>query len=161
MENRKSLTQLLQQSDRASLARAWTETTAAEELSPLPAGTYRCLVLEGALFSARTGTLGYKLTFEVADGEHAGRRVWHDLWLTPAAMAISKRDLAKLGIDQLDQLERPLPEGIVVDARVVLRRDDDGTERNRVARFEVVAVGPPAPDPFAPAGEAGTDPGSP
>jgi hypothetical protein len=41
---------------------------------------------------------------------------------------------------------------------VTLRRNDDGTEFNRVARFDVVAVEPPTPEPFAPTtDEPGTD----
>ena len=63
---------------------------------------------------------------------------------------MAKRDLAKIGIATTEQLERPLPAGIVVAARVALRKDDDGAEFNRVTRFDVVAVETPAPDPFAP-----------
>ena len=66
------------------------------------------------------------------DGEHAGRRLWHDVWLTEAAMSLAKRDLGKLGVTSLEQLERPLPEGIIIDAKVALRRGDDGEEFNRV-----------------------------
>ena len=40
--------------------------------------------------------------------------------------ALAKRDLGKLGVASLEQLERPLPEGIIIDARVALRRGDDG-----------------------------------
>jgi hypothetical protein len=140
------------------LERTWSTTKAADDLKPIPPGDYRCRVASGELFTSRTGTPGYKLTFEVLDGEHADRRVWHDVWLTEAALAMAKRDLAKLGIDRPEQLEQPLPEGIVVAARVTLRRGDDGAEFNRVARFDVVAVEPPTPEPFAPTTDTdGTD----
>jgi hypothetical protein len=55
-------------------------------------------------------------------------------------MPLAKRDLAKLGIRSLDMLDRPMPPGMVADVKVVLRVDDDGTERNRVASFNVVEV---------------------
>jgi hypothetical protein len=59
------------------------------------------------------------------------------------------------------RLERPLPEGIVVAAKVALRKNDDGTEYNRVNRLDVIGIETPEPEPFAPAehreGEATTD----
>jgi hypothetical protein len=64
---------------------------------------------------------------------------------------MTKRDLGRLGVTSLDQLDRPLPPGIVCDVRVALRADDDGLERNRVVSFQVVAVlaDPTADDDFA------------
>jgi hypothetical protein len=94
------------------------------------------------------------LTFQVLDGDHTGRRFWHDLWLTPAAMPMTKRDLGKLGVTRLEQLERPLPQGIRCRVRLVVHRDDDGSERNRVRALDVIGIEPP--DPFTP---AGPDPG--
>ena len=64
-------------------------------------------------------------------------------------MPLAKRDLGKLGIDRLEQLERPIPEGIVATVRAALRKGDDGAVFNRVVRFDVVAVEAPTPDPFA------------
>jgi hypothetical protein len=160
MAERKRLSDILLNSDRERLERTWSTTKAADDLTPIPAGEYRCRVVSGELFTAKTGTAGYKLTLEVLEGEHAHRRVWHDIWLTDAAMSMAKRDLGKLGVEHLFQLEHPLPPGIIMTAKVALRRGDDGAAFNRVIRFEVVAVEPPAPDPFAPTdaadGEADT-----
>ena len=47
-------------------------TKAADDLGPLPAGEYHCRILSGELFTARSGTAGFKLTFEVLDGELCG-----------------------------------------------------------------------------------------
>lgn len=157
MAERKRLSDILLNSDRERLEKVWTVTKAADDLKPIPSGDYRCRILSGELFNARSGTPGYKLTLEVLDGEHTGRRVWHDVWLSEAALSMAKRDLGKLGIEQPEQLERPLPDGIIVKARVALRRNDDGTEFNRVSHFDVVAVEPPTPEPFAPV-DAGDDP---
>jgi hypothetical protein len=150
MPERRKLTDILRGSDRDELARAWDQTEAAADLAPLPRGQYVATVVSGELFTSRNGTPGYKLAFRVAEGDHAGRRFWHDFWLTKAALPMTKRDLTKLGVTAVEQLERPLPPGIRCRVRLSLQRDDDGSERNRVQSFEVVRIDPP--DPFAPAG---------
>ena len=128
----------------------WQATAAAGEFDPLPPGEYVCHATSGELDTSRHGTPRYKLAFTVIEGDHTGRIVWHDLYLTPAALPMAKRDLAKLGIDDPAKLEQPLPVGMRCKVRVALRRDDDGTERNRVARFDVVGIDQPAVDAFAP-----------
>ena len=121
----------------------------------LPPGEYVCQVANGELEQSRSkGTPGYKLEFSVIDGEYKGRKVWHDCWLTEAAMPQTKRDLGKLGVTSLDQLERPLPPGIRCKVRVVIRKDDDGNQHNRVRMFEVVGIDTPKADPFAPIDKA-------
>jgi len=85
----------------------WDHAKAASDFTPLPTGTYTAHVLSGKLFTAKTGTPGYKLTFKVIDAsesEHIGRLIWHDVWLTEQAMPMAKRDLAKLGIHDVSQL---------------------------------------------------------
>ena len=148
---RKSLSDILRNGDRESLSRAWGETQAAEDFAPLPSGEYVARIVGGELFTSKTkGTAGYKLAFRVLEGDHQGRQFWHDVWLTPAALPMAKRDLAKLGVTSLEQLERPLPPGIRCKVKLALRRDDDGTEHNRVKHFEVVGIDPPEQDAFAP-----------
>jgi len=149
--NRKSLSDILHQGDRESLSQAWGETEAAEDFVPLPSGEYDARIVSGGLFNSKTkGTPGYKLHFRVLEGAHEGRQFWNDVWLTPAALSMAKRDLGKLGVTSLDQLERPLPPGIRCRVKLVLRKDDDGTEHNRVRSFEVVGIDKPEDDAFAP-----------
>jgi hypothetical protein len=149
---RRRLTDILIGSEPERLRQAWDKTKAAEEFKPLPGGTYAAHIIGGELFQSKTkGTPGYKLTFKVCEGDYAGRQFWSDLWLSEAALPMAKRDLGKLGVTSLDQLERPLPEGICVKAKVTLRKEDDGTEYNRVRSFEVVGIDKPEPDAFAPA----------
>ena len=62
----------------------------------------------------------------------------------------AKRDLAKLGVTALEQLNGRLPPGIRCRVKVTLRKDDDGNEYNRVKRFEVVGIDEPPNDAFAP-----------
>lgn len=148
---RKSLVDVLNGTSRDQLARQFAEAEAAGDMLPLPRGTYRCRVTDGEIVTSKSGTPGYQLVFVVDDAEHKGRRLWHTAWLTEAAMPMSKRDLAKLGVTSLDMLDRPLPAGFVCDVKVALRVDDDGVERNRVVSFAVVEVlaDPTADDAFA------------
>ncbi len=135
-----------------SLRSQWATTEAAGDFAPLPAGTYSTRILSGELSKAATGTPGYKLCFRVLEGEHAGRLLWHDIWLTAPALPMAKRDLAKLGVVTLDQLEAPLPPGIRCAVKVTLRQDDAGTQYNRVRSFEVTGIDaePTADADFAP-----------
>jgi hypothetical protein len=148
MQNRKRLTDILN-GNGDSFRHNWDSTQAAEDFAPLPPGEYTARVLSGELFtSKRNNTPGYKLTLEVSEGYHEGRRVWLDYWLTPAALPMAKRDLAKIGIVKPEQLEDPIPAGLLLKVKVVLRRDDDGNELNKVTRFEF--VGTESGDAFAP-----------
>ncbi|MEK6643636.1 MAG: DUF669 domain-containing protein [Planctomycetota bacterium] len=147
------LTDILTNGSGDAMRRAWDTSKTAEDFKPIPAGTYTARIASGEITKAKTGTAGYKLTFEIIEGEHTGRLCWHDVWLTPAAMPMAKRDLGKLGIAELEQLEKPFPKGVVCEIKVVLRKDDDGTEHNRVKRFDVIRIDKPEADPFAPKDE--------
>jgi hypothetical protein len=130
----------------------WDATDAAGEMGPLPPGEYIAHIIAGELETSRTNaTPGYKLTFSVIEPSgFAGRRFWLDCWLTLAALPQTKRDLTKLGIKSLEQLERPFPRGIRCKCKLTLRKDDNGEERNRVKSFEVIGIDPPEVDTFAP-----------
>jgi len=136
---RKKLTDILNGGG-DSLRSAWDSAQAASDFAALPADIYRARIIGGELVKAKGGTPGYKLTFKVIEGEHANRHFWHDVWLTPAALPMAKRDLGKLGITSLEQLEAPLPAGIRCKVKLALRRDDDGTEYNKVRTFEVLGI---------------------
>lgn len=144
---RKKLTDILN-GNAETLKAQWDGTEAAGEMGPLPPGSYVCATLGGELFQAKTGTPGYRLTLRVADGPFSGRRVWHDLWLTAAALPMAKRDLAKLGINGPEQLERPLPAVFRLKVDVATKKDDDGNTGNRVRGFELLGIEPA--DEFAP-----------
>lgn len=138
-----------------TIASAWGTTEAAGDFDLLPKGEYLADVVKGdAIESQSKGTPGYRLTFEVVDGEHQGRRFWHEVWFNGGALSRTKRDLAKLGVTDLAQLERPLPAVFRCQVTLTVRRDDD-FESNRVRKFDVVDVIRPEPDAFAP--EPSTD----
>ena len=149
---------ILQNGDGERIRQAWNETQAADEFGPLPPGEYVAHIINGELEQSRSkGTPGYKLEFKVIEGEHSGRHFWHDVWLTPAALPQAKRDLGKLGVKDLTQLEQPLPKFIRCKCKLALRRDDDGSEYNRVRRFDVLGIDKPTPDEFAPADDENDD----
>jgi hypothetical protein len=152
VSERKKLIEILRGRACDDLTKAWRTTEAAKDLGPLPPGEYVFRIIAGELFNARSGTAGYKLTLEVVEGEHEGRLAWHDIWLTPAALPMAKRDLGKLGVMDLEQLERPLPAGILIRAKIALRKNDDGAEHNRVVRFEPAGI--ERGDAFEPGPEA-------
>lgn len=136
MMPRQSLTGILN----GELAAAFDSATPANEgLPPITDSPVLCSV-SGSLKAARTGTPGYTLVFEVVEGQFSGRRLYHDLWLTPAAMPLAKRDLARLGITTADQLARPIPPGILCEVKHVIRTEDDGVQRNVVKGFTVTRV---------------------
>jgi hypothetical protein len=141
--------------------RRFDDATPTSGFDPLPPGVYRCLAAEGKVFAARTGTEGFKLTFEVIGGPFAGRKVWHDIWMSDKAMGMARAELLKLGIRCSDDLERPLPPGLIADVTVVQRTDDDGAAFNRVKAFKVVNADVPAdnyspdPDPATREADAG------
>ena len=148
---KRSLSDILAAGDQGRLQDAWAHTKAAEDFAPLPAGEYVARITAGECFNAKTnGTPGYKLSFRVLEGDYEGRQFWHDVWLTPAALPMAKRDLGKLGVTSLEQLETPLPPGIRCKVKLVLRKDDDGTPHNRVLAFEAVDIDAPEDDAFAP-----------
>ena len=163
MTPRKSLSDILRNGERQTIAQAWDSTEAAEDFgSPLPADEYVCHVTSCDLFNSRTNsTPGVKLAFRVIEGDHAGRKFWHDVWLTPVALPMAKRDLAKLGVTRLEQLELPLPPGIRCKVKLALLRDDDGTEYNRIRRFEVLDIDKPKADAFAPNDDKAVEPDGP
>jgi hypothetical protein len=136
----------------------WDEVQSADDYgTPLPAGKYQCIWRKGELTTSRKGTPSYKLTLEVETGDHAGRKLWFDIWLTAASRTIAKRDLEKLGItNPREQLNQPIPKWLRLQVQVALAAGDDGIQRNSVITFKVLERIQPEADPFAPQTEQAT-----
>ncbi|QDV25333.1 DUF669 domain-containing protein [Aureliella helgolandensis] len=146
------LTNILQQiGSLGEIQAAWDSANSAGDFDVVPKAEYIADITQGeAIVSRSNSTPGYRLTFEIVEGPYTGYRLWLDCWLTSKAMHRSKRDLGKLGVTSLEQLERPLPAVYRCNVKVVLRRDDEGEERNRIQRFEVLEAIPHMPDEFKP-----------
>ena len=124
-----------------------------ESTEPIPVGRYEVDVLRGELKRAKSGTPLYRLSLAVRDGEHVGRKLWRDYFFTPAAASISKRELARMEITTREQMQTPLPLGLIALAVVGIEQDElTGEQRNVVKNLTKLRIDPPAADPFAPKG---------
>jgi hypothetical protein len=147
----RKLSEILRQSNiNSTIESLWGSTEAASDYGKIPAGEYTADIVAGEAIEGRAnGTPGYRLTFVVVDGDFSGRRFWHDLWFTEKALPQAKRDLAKIGVTELKQLDRHLPAVFRCTVKLGLRRDGE-YEANHVRRFEVLEATLPKPDAFAP-----------
>lgn len=129
-------------------------TPAAE---PLPAGEYVVEIVSGRLGHSKNGKPRYELRAKIADGEHVGRTVFDDWYLTKEAWWKSAPFLARLGIKTPEQCRRDFPPGWLARVRLTVE-SFQGVTRNKLADIAIVrrkpdvptlAATPPA-DPFAP-----------
>lgn len=117
----------------------WNATPAAsDDFEPIPAGLYRALLTDGRVHESATGTTSYRIEFTIIEGKFENRRIWHHCWLTRNALAMTKRDLAKLGILTPEQLRGAPPTGLLCEVRVALVNPTDASPRNEVRGFKVV-----------------------
>jgi hypothetical protein len=160
MEQRKKLADILK--DMTGFESTWESTTPAPDSSnPISVGEYICRLTDGQPGEARTGTPFFKVTLKVIEGAFSGRLVWHNFYLTPKALPYIMRELGKIGLTTLGQLDAPFPAGLVVRAKIFIRKRDNGDEFNEVRSWELVRVEPeglgsatspvPAPVPPTPA----------
>jgi hypothetical protein len=108
----------------------------------IPKAWYRATLIEGGpAESPVKRTKSYKLVFEItADGPYRGRRLYWDLYMTPAAVCATKAQLRPIGITEYDHTQRVLDRQYECEIRVVVERDDDQTERNRIREYKVLKV---------------------
>jgi len=127
-----------------------TAYDAVNDLEPVPLGKYRAVAITGDLRKTTNGKWYYRVTWEITEGEHTGRRVSRMYFLTPEAMEYTIKALKKLGIDRGEKLNEPFPAGrFVCDIQVTVR-EFNGEPVNEVKSFVVVEKVEPEPDPFAP-----------
>jgi hypothetical protein len=113
-------------------------------------GEYLAHIVDGRMLRYSTGKVGYRLTFRVAAGEFAGWNFYHTLWMTEAALPLTLRDLAWLGLTDIEQLRKPLPKSMRCRVRVNLVSRGGGPEHVRVVSVEVLKIDPPAAGDKAP-----------
>jgi hypothetical protein len=140
---------------------AFDSTTPAPEYTTLPAGVYAARVLRGEVTRTKAGSDGYRMTYEITDGPHAGRTLIKTWAFTAKALPYTKRDLAAFGLTTSNQLLSPFPEAgreYQVRLIVALQRGDDGTEYNDIKRVELLRVveSPVAQFIVSPPSEGGT-----
>jgi len=118
----------------------WQETEAAAEGSfePLPEDDYHCIVVDADLVTSQNDNVGLNVQFEVLDGDHEGRHVFHTFWLTERNLPYVKRDLAILGYEAKTASELMKAKGKLMHKKAILRvgqEEYEGKVRNRVKWF--------------------------
>jgi len=124
------------------ILRNWDETEAAKEYEPLPPGKYDAVLVGGGCFTANSGTEGFELAFRIDSEAHGCHTVRHTNWFTPRGLPHAKKDLAKVGITNSEDLDKPVKVGLICQVSVAIERVDDGREFNRVRKFKVLREGP-------------------
>jgi hypothetical protein len=123
---------------------AFDAAEAAPEFEPIPTGTYVARVAHGECRLTKKGAPGYRLRFEVTEGEFAGKTVIRTWTFGVKAIGHTKRELEKFGLTTRAQLESPFPEPgreYVVQLKVALQVGDDGiTQWNDVKKIDLLKV---------------------
>lgn len=122
---------------------AFDATEPAPEFTPVPPGIYSACVLRGEYRETSAKADGYRLRFEITEGEHARKTLIRTWTFGPRALAYTKRDLSPFGLTTTAKLLSPFPEpGREYQCRLVvaLQRGDDGVERNDIKRIDLVRV---------------------
>lgn len=140
-EKKSSLMDIIR-GDIQQLTPIWNDTQAADDYKTVPAGSYRCRIVEGKTFLSKKRTPGYRLTFEIVEGKHEGNRLFYVIWLTPDAIYLAKRDLPKVGIKSpVEVMDKAFPKELHVNVGVGRLVGDDGLPYNRVRWFDSVQDG--------------------
>jgi hypothetical protein len=103
------------------------------KLEAIPRGEYICRTKKGNFFrSSQKQTPGYKITFQIAEGDYRGRLLWCDIWLTPKCKGRSRRAFDELGIDDInDELDNNRTYIVDVD-----QDEYNNVVRNKVEDFQ-------------------------
>lgn len=115
----------------------------APEFTPVPGGIYTARVHSGAVCTTQAGADAYRIRFEIAGGEQAGRTVVRTWTFGSKALPYTQRDLAPFGLTTPADLLAPFPPAgkeYRVRLVVALQRGNDGIERNDIKRIELSLV---------------------
>ena len=122
---------------------AFGSSEPAPEYKPLPPGIYSARVKSGEFTSTKTGSDAYKMRFEIAEGEQAGKTVQRIWTITPKSATYVRRDLLPFGLTTPEQLLSPFPElgkEYFVRLVVALQRSDIGTEYNDIKKIDLIRI---------------------
>lgn len=129
--------------------------------NPVPPGTYDAKVDNVNVKTTSTQKTMFAITFVITAGAQAGRKVWHNMVVSPEspkALGFMFRDFAQLGLDDAYFAQNPEPGDIsaaLMDrpAKITVRLQKNDPSRNEIARLQdpaqVAAVpgAPSAPQP--------------
>jgi hypothetical protein len=107
----------------------------------LPPGTYSARVeASRVVWSLATKNVGVTIRWEII-GRFEGEKAWLTLWLSPAALARSKRELARLGVHTVASLDNdpPVPPGALCRLVIAEKFTREGWREIRIVRWDVLA----------------------
>ena len=139
----------------------------ASSFDPIPAGKYLAAIVASELRPTKSGSGHYlELTFEIAEGQHKGRRLWARLNLdnpNPQAVQIARGELSAIcrAVGVLQPRDSAELHNLPLSIKVACRKRDDTDEitneikgfEKKEAAFSGVATAPVAP-PSVPAPQA-------
>lgn len=108
----------------------------------VPPGNYIGTLIESRIVCATsTRTPGVCLYWEV-DDNGVPTRVWRTLWLSPAAMRWSKRELAGLGVQSLGDLDHdpPVAPGAICRLVVADIKNSEGCIERTIVKWKVLSL---------------------
>jgi hypothetical protein len=108
------------------------------DLSP---GTYTARVeASHVVYSHTTKNVGVTIRWQLVE-RFEGRRAWRTLWLSPAAISRSKRELTRLGVHKVASLDNdpPVPPGALCRLVIAEQLARDGCREIRIVRWDVLS----------------------
>ncbi len=112
----------------------------------LPSGTYEMELVDLSRGVSQNGSKRWTAVLQVVNGPHQGRRIWYDVYFTPAAKPFFWERMGKLGITCEADLQTP-PLGRRFLVRTYHEAGGDGRLWTRVGE---IAVMPPKTRASAP-----------
>ena len=108
------------------------------DLSP---GVYTARVAASrVVYSPTRKNVGVTIHWELVE-RFEGKRAWQTLWLSPAAISQTKRELARLGVHQLAGLDNdpPVLAGALCRLVIAEQATHRGGREIRIIRWDVLA----------------------
>lgn len=105
-------------------------------------GTYTgTLVMSCIVRSVNTKNIGVALYWDIHYDTYIKRRVWRTLWLSQAALPYTKRELRRLGVRTLADLDNdpPVPLGAICRLVIAEVEDPGGCREHRIVRWQVLS----------------------
>ena len=138
-----------------------------QSFAPLPAGIYVAQITDVEIKDTKAGTGQYlQITWEIADGECRGRKVWDRLNVSNAnaeAERIGRQQLSALchAIGVLQVQDTNQFHGKAARIRVTVRKDATYGDGNDVKGYEAAGARPMPTGGFPPAAAAAAAPAAP
>lgn len=108
-----------------------------KNFDPVPADTYLVKVNNAEETVSQAGNEMINVTFEIAEGEYAGRKIFDNFVLMEKTLWKLKQFLVAIGIDVSEAVDLDVEDliGTACEARVKIRQDKGYDPRNTITKF--------------------------